>query len=295
MASTGSKAPTGSTAGMPSAATGTPAHRADPAGAWFGGGLPDGPAPAPPGGTPRNEAPPYGAPHDEAPSGDVDGVPRASQGRAARRRQLARWKKSKRRAAVATAVALVGGGLTLAALDRQSPDRAQAASAPDNRPMGATDGQTSAEDRPEQAAPGTHRSARTTAPAHARRAVSDAPRGYTLAASPRTSAPDTRTDSAAAPEPAGTPAAQQHAAAPTSGGTGTTAGQQPPAPASTPAPAHTSTSTGGGTGTTGGSTGSTGGSTGSTGGSTGSGTSPASPSPAATSPSQLCLLVVCIG
>ncbi|MFF7751809.1 hypothetical protein ACFZCP_21720 [Streptomyces sp. NPDC007971] len=284
MASTGSKALTGSTAGAgPSAATGTPAHRADPAGAWFGGGLPDGPAPAPHDGTPRNEAPPYGAPHDEAPSGDVDGVPRASQGRAARRRQLARWKKSKRRAAVATAVALVGGGLTLAALDRQSPDRAQAASAPDNRPMGATDGQTSAEDRPEQATPGTHRSARTTAPAHARRAVSDAPRGYTLAASPRTSAPDTHTDGAATPEPAGTPAAQQHAAAPTSGGSGTTAGQQPSAPASAPAPApaHTSPSTGGGTG--------------STGGSTGSGTSPASPSPAATSPSQLCLLVVCIG
>ncbi|MBC2908379.1 SCO2400 family protein, partial [Streptomyces cupreus] len=45
------------------------------------------------------------------PSGDLEGVPAARQGRAARRRQLARWKKNKRRAVVATAVALVGGGL----------------------------------------------------------------------------------------------------------------------------------------------------------------------------------------
>lgn len=38
------------------------------------------------------------------------------QGRAARRRQLERWKKNRRRAAAATAVALVGGGLTVAAM-----------------------------------------------------------------------------------------------------------------------------------------------------------------------------------
>ncbi|WP_431947631.1 SCO2400 family protein [Actinacidiphila sp. bgisy167] len=36
------------------------------------------------------------------------------QGRAARRRQLERWKKNRRRAAAATAVALFGGGLTVA-------------------------------------------------------------------------------------------------------------------------------------------------------------------------------------
>ncbi|MEU5533338.1 hypothetical protein [Streptomyces sp. NPDC020362] len=282
-----------SMAGMPPAATGTPAHKATPADAWFDGGRPDEPAPAPHGEAPHDKTPhgvaphdktphgvaphdkaPHGkAPHDGAPSGDVDGAPRPSQGRAARRRQLARWKKNKRRAAVATAVALVGGGLTLAALDRQSPDRAQAAAAPDNRPMGATDGQAGAEDRPESASPGTHRSPRTSAPARARRTVSDAPHGHTLATAPRTAAPDTHPDAAAAPVPARTPAAQQqHTVAPASGGTGTTA-QQPSTPASVPTPASTP----------------------STGGGTDSGTSPASPSPAATSPSQLCLLVVCIG
>ncbi|WP_446033615.1 SCO2400 family protein, partial [Streptomyces olivaceus] len=65
---------------------------------------------------------------------DVGDVPPArQQGRAARRRQLARWKKNKRRAVVASAVALVGGGLTLASMDRHSDDRAQAATASDNR------------------------------------------------------------------------------------------------------------------------------------------------------------------
>ncbi|MFJ8140886.1 hypothetical protein [Streptomyces sp. NPDC096013] len=43
-----------------------------------------------------------------------------SDGRAARRRQQARWKKTQRRALVATAVALVGGGLTVAATGRGS-------------------------------------------------------------------------------------------------------------------------------------------------------------------------------
>ncbi|MFF9485879.1 hypothetical protein [Streptomyces sp. NPDC014676] len=57
-------------------------------------------------------------------------------GRAARRRQLVRWKKTQRRALVATAVAFVGGGLTLASLDRGGTDHAQAATAPDLRGMG---------------------------------------------------------------------------------------------------------------------------------------------------------------
>jgi hypothetical protein len=56
----------------------------------------------------------------------------APMGRAARRRQRERWKKTQRRALVATAVALVGGGLSAVAMDRQSTDRTQAASAPEN-------------------------------------------------------------------------------------------------------------------------------------------------------------------
>jgi hypothetical protein len=70
------------------------------------------------------------APAPAAPVADVTEAPRTRPGRAARRRQLARWKKHKRRATVATAFALVGGGLTLASTDRHAPDRAQAAAAP---------------------------------------------------------------------------------------------------------------------------------------------------------------------
>ncbi|GAA1200185.1 hypothetical protein GCM10009654_65900 [Streptomyces hebeiensis] len=56
----------------------------------------------------------------------------ATPGRAARRRQLARWKKQRRRAVVASTVALVGGGLALAVLpSRPSAGPAQAASAPE--------------------------------------------------------------------------------------------------------------------------------------------------------------------
>ncbi|MFF0963780.1 SCO2400 family protein [Streptomyces sp. NPDC003703] len=60
---------------------------------------------------------------------DLPDLPEVRQrpGRAARRRQLARWKKTQRRALVATAVALVGGGLTVASMERGGGDRAQAA------------------------------------------------------------------------------------------------------------------------------------------------------------------------
>ncbi|WP_431986428.1 SCO2400 family protein [Streptomyces griseoflavus] len=107
---------------LPSTATVT----ARPAGA-----APPGPAPDE---TPA-EAPAFGAadlpPETSAASGTGTGT-----GRAARRRQLARWKKTQRRALVATAVALAGGGLTLASTDGGSTDRARAAGAPDVRGMG---------------------------------------------------------------------------------------------------------------------------------------------------------------
>lgn len=60
------------------------------------------------------------------PSDELDGVPLSRDGRAARRRQRARWKKTQRRAVVATAVAFVGGGLTIATMDRHSTDRTRA-------------------------------------------------------------------------------------------------------------------------------------------------------------------------
>ncbi|MFD9096209.1 hypothetical protein [Streptomyces collinus] len=243
-------------------------------GSWFDGGLPEEAAPA----GPEESAHPL-------PDADVDGPPPASRGRAARRRQLARWKKNKRRAAVATTIALVGGGLTLASLDRQSPARAQAASAPDDRGMGSVGGQAAVDVEPEPAPPGTHASPGTGHPAHAGAAT--AARRHGSPAAPRTAPSDTHPDAAAAPLPAQAPAARQQAVAPVSGGTsghdtttGTTTGtattsgsgtgstaQQQPAPAATPS--------GGGT--------------------TDSSAPRTSPSPAATSPSQLCLLVVCLG
>ncbi|MFE1308652.1 hypothetical protein [Streptomyces sp. NPDC058755] len=228
------------------------ARAAAPSATWYDDDLP---------------AEPMSSALDEAASDDVEDAPAAPQeGRAARRRQLARWKKNKRRAAVASAVALVGGGLTLASMDRQSPDRAQAASAPDNRPMGATDGETDTGTPPVSTPPGHHRSPRTTTPVHTQQPAAAAPHRQTVATAPRTTLRNTHPDAAAAPVPAQTPAAHQQAPAQASDSTGTVA-QQP----STPAPAP-STSSG-----------------------TDSGTSRTSPSPAATSPSQLCLLVVCLG
>ncbi|KUN79784.1 hypothetical protein AQJ66_27910 [Streptomyces bungoensis] len=229
-----------------------------------------------------------GAPRFQ-PSGDVDGAPPAPRGRAARRRQLARWKKNKRRAAVATAVALVGGGLTLASMDRQSGDRAQAAAAPDDHSMGARDGEASADTGPATPESGTHRSSHGTAPRHARQPASAGSGRQSLAAAPHTASPNTRTDAAAtAPLPARTPATRQ-GAAPASGSTNTggtasggndtagsgTSAQQPADPA--PAP---STGTGSDTGTP---------------TTTSPSTSTTSPSSDPTSPSHLCLLVVCLG
>ncbi|MFJ7490465.1 hypothetical protein ACIQZB_04280 [Streptomyces sp. NPDC097727] len=221
--------------------------------------------------------------HDDGRPGDEAAVPSgpapAPRGRAARRREMARWKKNKRRAVVASAVALVGGGLTVTAMDRQSADQAQAAGAP-AVPAPDVASMDSAEERTQQhpgapsAGPGTRRSSLTpaaqspandaprrrsaAAPAHATplNARPDAPAApRTVAASaprPRNSVPSTVTDTA--PDPTATPP------------------QQAPAPA--PAPADNASNTG---------------NTGSD-----SATS-ASPPSASTSPSQICVLVLCIG
>ncbi|MFF7192276.1 hypothetical protein ACFZAM_00950 [Streptomyces sp. NPDC008079] len=55
-------------------------------------------------------------------------VPRLQGGRAARRRQLERWKKNRRRAGVATAVALFGGGVTVASMQNHGSGRGTTAS-----------------------------------------------------------------------------------------------------------------------------------------------------------------------
>lgn len=71
---------------------------------------------------------------DAAGSVDVPAPVAASQGgRAARRRKLAQWKKNKRRAVAATAVAIVGGGLTMAALPNDASPTARTPPRPRTR------------------------------------------------------------------------------------------------------------------------------------------------------------------
>lgn len=213
---------------------------------------------------------------DEVPHTGPSGGPEAApQGRAARRRQLARWKKNKRRAVVATAVALVGGGLTVAALDRPSTDRAQEATAPDDTNKNGTYKGVPEEPQalptlPAPTQPDTRRSSRTTPPY-------DIPRPTCRVRSPPPPAPHDADDHPARRRSpcstrsggagdVGRAAADRLTDLPETdqGGTSRTAEQPPPAADGTDS-------------------------------GTSSGATQPSPSPAATSPAEICLLVVCIG
>ncbi|WP_442759755.1 SCO2400 family protein [Streptomyces mirabilis] len=197
------------------------------------------------------------------PYGDIEGATPAPQGRAARRRQMARWKKNQRRAVVATAVALVGGGLTVASMDRHSGNQAQAATAPDVTTMGTADEQATEQPGP-STQPETHVSSHTppvqsTATELARRQSAGAPSHVT----PTSAQPF----AAASPHPtAASASATPHprAVSPTSVGTvpdrTSTSAQVPAAPAGTA-----------------------------------TGTPQAAPTPTTTSPSHICLLLVCLG
>ncbi|QGZ52072.1 hypothetical protein GPZ77_30210 [Streptomyces sp. QHH-9511] len=253
------------TAGRPLsvAATTVTTSEAAPA-AWHGG--------RPHGETAAGTVPEEGL-RDDSPA-DLAGVPSVPEGRAARRRQRVRWKKNQRRAVVATAVALVGGGLTMTAMDRQGGDRAQAATAPQDPGMGAAEEQAAQDARPASTPPHT----RPAPPvSQAAPPAPDVPRPDSAVAPP-TTPPDARPGPAASPETQAAPAHQPQSASPASAqpaldrasdtSTPGTTASQAPAPA---APADDS-------GTE----------------STGSGTSQASTSPTATAPSEVCLLVVCL-
>ncbi|MEU9439926.1 hypothetical protein AB0D42_03125 [Streptomyces sp. NPDC048304] len=229
---------------------------------------------------------PSGSPgSDTAPSADVTDAPRAPQGRAARRRQLARWKKNQRRAVVATAVALVGGGITLASLDRGSGDKAQAATAPDNRSMGLTDEPSAA---PSQPAP------QPTSPAAGHRHTPATPTAHTPAVSvPRqqSAVPAPRTVQAAGRPH--TAAVAPHPAATASPATPVVPQQRSTTTSSSGTDTGTGTTTN--TGTSKGSSGTATQPAPSTGGGT-SASSPSTPSPSQTSSSgQLCLVLLCLG
>ncbi|MGW2637400.1 SCO2400 family protein [Streptomyces sp. NPDC001348] len=228
---------------------------------------------------------------DEAPrSGPSDGledVPPAPQGRAARRRQLARWKKNQRRAVVATAVALVGGGLTVSAMDRQSTHRDQASTAPETPTTPAVEEPTSQHIRPAAPGPATHRST----------PAAGLPRTRSVPAQPGTTPPSTHVDAApaahgpstaytvhtaptrrtaATPAPAqgnGSSSSGSSSSGSTSSGStssgGTTTGTNDTAPQQTSAPAPAN--------------------------GTDQGTSQTDPATSTPSSPQLCLLVVCVG
>ena len=203
-----------------------------------------------------------------APSADGGNVPVVREGRAARRRQLARWKKNKRRAAVATAVALVGGGLTIAAMDGHSPERARAATAPDQEHMGALEEQTPTHARPASTPPTPHRSSDTS---EAGSPASGTPRRQPPATPPSTTPPIARPHATASPAPATASTPQPQNTTSSSGDSDHDPVDSATEPTSAPATAE-STDSG----------------TSQTGSSNGSGS-------ASTSPTQLCLLVLCLG
>ncbi|MFE1771451.1 hypothetical protein [Streptomyces sp. NPDC059008] len=221
----------------------------------------------------------------DAPGADPERGPAPAatgQGRAARRRQLARWKKHKRRAVAATAFALAGGALTVALLpDKASNGQTHASAAPDpesaakSHPV-ATDGSEQPDDRasrhpggrPPMTSSRHHDTATATPPPAATHRQPDG--GFTA----QPSAP-----ASAAPHSAPAPAASTH-----SDNSGNTAGggnEGAPAPAAAPASGEQSdagsSSTNDEPATT-------------------PTAEPTSPSADPSSPSHVCLLgVVCVG
>ncbi|MEU5743790.1 hypothetical protein ABZ784_38175 [Streptomyces tendae] len=218
---------------------------------------------------------PVSAPGFRADIGAADG-PRQT-GRAARRRQLARWKKNKRRAVVASAVAIVGGGLTIASVDRHSDHRAQATTAPANQTRSVSPEQNPGQGPPTTAAP--------TAPERAQ--------GQTPVSGPSQPQPRPSTDSAELRQPVESPHRSTAATPPQSNDTtpsGTTEGPTTARPQpDTTAPASGDTPPEGTDPTTRQPPATT-----APGDNTGEDT-PRTPPAADPSSPQLCLLVVCLG
>ncbi|MGW4223706.1 SCO2400 family protein [Streptomyces bauhiniae] len=137
--------------------------------------------------------PPPAAPHRpaEVPSGS---------GRAARRREQSRWRKTRHRAALATAVALVGGGLTLAAtLNHQPADRTRPTAAQGERPMGGTGPEATAGLPVPTTSPTGRPTAAPSTPRHTSAKPSAAPRSST------TPTPHKTTPKATKPAPSASP------------------------------------------------------------------------------------------
>ena len=241
---------------------------------------------------PRPEPHPYD-PFEETSHAEA-AVP-SGEGRAARRRQRARWKKNQRKAVLATTVALVGGGLALSTMDDGSGHRAEASTTPDLAATGTQDLPAQQYGEPTATAPGTgkHRkpestSDRTTSSGDAQRhsaTTPDAPRTTSARTQPYTpqhTTPTTQSRTATAPS-SGT----------ASGNTGSTTPSQSPS-ATTGGDSSASGSSGSDSAQTGSSQEGSSGS-----GSSGSNSSGSSSSPsgdtATTSPSGICVLgLLCV-
>ncbi|MFF1722534.1 SCO2400 family protein [Streptomyces sviceus] len=259
------------------ATTGTAAATWDEAPKWHDAGLPEEPA-ADPGVTLE----------------DVADAPVVAEGRAARRRQRVRWKKNQRKAVVATAVALVGGGLTVSAMNQQSHTRTQASTSPDNRSMGVAELPTSDNGLP-ASTPATARQASTTTPStkvgsHRRTVDSESTTTRSSAHTDSAASPTPTTKTASRAQSQGTLSTSVAAGADTGGTTGTTTttsgttgttttGQTSSSSTGTDSTTSTSTNTGSNTGSNSGS----------------SQTSQTTTSSSASDPSGLCVLnLLCI-
>lgn len=217
---------------------------------------------------------------DEGPAtdsvlGPASIAPTLHRGRAARRRQMERWKKNRRRAAAATAVALFGGGVTVASMSHSGKGSPTAASAgnPEVPTSLHTDTASSQRTTDGNAAPDTAKSGTPNAGSTGRQpdVRTTHPSTDSVASVPRTVIPSSRpvsytvttrpgpsTTGAPAPTTTTAPSAPTHytsgSVAPTSG-TGSTAATPP---SQQPAP-------------------------------------PASSTPSTPPPKQLCLLIICLG
>ncbi|MGW2389864.1 SCO2400 family protein [Streptomyces lydicamycinicus] len=214
--------------------------------------------------------------------GDAEIPAPTGQGRAARRRQLARWKKHRRRAAAATAFALVGGGLTVSMLQNKPATNGTHASSmpePESVSTPRTEPAASSTDRSDSQA-SRHPGARPSLPSgrHARRDASTPPPA-TTARQPESVTPS---HTAAPPRPAAPTEPTRDRAA-------------HPAHTDAAAPATSAPDASGGSSSSGGSGGS-----GSSGGDTSPSrtapTSPSAPEAGSSAPTDVCLLgLVCVG
>ena len=224
----------------------------------------------------------------QEPDGDVETPASAAPGvgRAARRRQRARWKKNQRRAVVATAVALVGGGLTVASMDRGSGHGNQASAATDLSSMGAGEQSVDTSADLPSTTPGTGKHRKPQADETSTTGTSGTShRSSTTATAPHTDSAKTRRYTV--PTPASTPTAAEQATktvedtTSTASDTATTATQSPPS--------TSNGNSGSGSSSTSTSSGSSSGSSGS------SDTSQSGSGSASTSPSGICVLnLLCV-